>query len=204
MKIRSSNEIYRNPNLNPADGNQNRRQIVMKSAGDTLAAIQSGRINIDGDTLELSDEVKGALQEAFDQAMENNAKVNEMNAAMHNAVWAEQTGDAMKAEMEDRMKAMEIARLIGRGGKVPPQDEAFLIKSNPDMYKMAKMQALMAEEHKKHDSVLEEREKKEYDWDKGQDDTRHRVALDVVVGDAGIEIAGISEVAVGSADLEAG
>lgn len=204
MKIRSASEIYSNPNIDPSVNKENRRQVVMKSAGDTLTAIQTGRINIDGDTLELSDEVKGALQEAFDQAMEKNAKVNEMNAAMHNAVWAEQTGDAMKAEMEDRMKAMEIARLIGRGGKVPPQDEAFLIKSNPDMYKMAKMQALMAEEHKKHDSVLEEREKKEYDWDKGQDDTRHRVALDVVVGDGGIEIAGISEVAVGSADLELG
>ena len=204
MKVRSANEIYRNPGIDPAVNHPNRRQIVMKNTGETLAAIQSGRINIDGDTLELSDEVKGALQEAFDQAMKKNEQINEMNAAMHDAVWAEQTGDAMKADMEDRMKAMEIARLIGRGGKVPPQDEAFLLKSNPDMYKLAKLQALMAEEEKKHDSVLEEREKKEYDWDKGQDDTRHRVALDVIVGDAGVEIAGVSEVAVGSGDLELG
>ena len=33
MKIRSANEIYRNPGIDPAVNHPNRRQIVMKNTG---------------------------------------------------------------------------------------------------------------------------------------------------------------------------
>ena len=102
----------------------------------------------------------------------------------------------MKAALEDTSKAMEIANRIAKGGKVPPGDEAFLAEKNPDLYKLAKMQAMTAKMHKEYDTVLEEKEKKEYDWDSGQDNTMHRVAVDISTGDGGIEITGISEVTV--------
>ena len=64
--------------------------------------------------------------------MEENAKINEMNAAAHNMVVAEQQGDVMKSVMEDQAKAIEIANIIAKGGQVPPGDEAFLLENNPD------------------------------------------------------------------------
>lgn len=194
MVIKSVNETLYGVNTN-ISGSKNVKRVVVES-GDTLNAIQSGSINIDGDTFELSDEVRKAIKEAFDKSMEENDKINEMNAAAHNMVVAEQQGDVMKSVMEDQAKAIEIANIIAKGGQVPPGDEAFLLENNPDMYKLAKLSAMQAKEHEKYETVLEEKKPKEYDYEKGQDNTLHRVAIDISTGDSGTEITGVSEVSV--------
>ena len=174
---------------------QTAKRVVLEP-GEAAKAIKNGNINIDGDTFELSDEIKSAMQEAFDKAMEEQAKIVEMNAATHNMVVAEQQGDAMKETMENQAKAIEIAGRIAKGGRVPPEDEAFLLENNPDMYKLAKLAAMHAKEHEKYKTALEEKEPKEYDYEKGQDNTMHRVAVDISTGDSGTEITGVSEVSV--------
>ena len=194
MVIKSVNEILYGVKTD-IPGSKNAKRVVVES-GITLDAIQSGSINIDGDTFELSDEVRKAIKEAFDKSMEENAKINEMNAAAHNMVVAEQQGDVMKSVMEDQAKAIEIANIIAKGGQVPPGDEAFLLENNPDMYKLAKLSAMQAKEHEKYETVLEEKEQKEYDYEKGHDNTMHRVAVDISTGDSGAEITGVSEVSV--------
>ena len=69
-------------------------------------------------------------------------------------------------------------------------------QNNPDMYKLAKLAAMHAKEHEKYKTALEEKEPKEYDYEKGQDNTMHRVAVDISTGDSGAEITGVSEVSV--------
>ena len=194
MVIKSINETLYGVNTD-ISSSKNVKRVVVES-GDTLNAIQSGSINIDGDTFELSDEVRKAIKEAFDKSMEENAKINEMNAAAHNMVVAEQQGDVMKSVMEDQAKAIEIANIIAKGGQVPPGDEAFLLENNPDMYKLAKLSAMQAKEHEKYETVLEEKEQKEYDYEKGHDNTMHRVAVDISTGESVTEITGVSEVSV--------
>lgn len=194
MVIKSINETLYGVNTD-ISSSKNVKRVVVES-GDTLNAIQSGSINIDGDTFELSDEVRKAIKEAFDKSMEENAKINEMNAAAHNMVVAEQQGNVMKSVMEDQAKAIEIANIIAKGGQVPPGDEAFLLENNPDMYKLAKLSAMQAKEHEKYETVLEEKEQKEYDYEKGHDNTMHRVAVDISTGESGAEITGVSEVSV--------
>ena len=194
MVIKSINETLYGVNTD-ISGSKNVKRVVVES-GITLDAIQSGSINIDGDTFELSDEVRKAMKEAFDKSMEENARINEMNAAAHNMVVAEQQGDAMKETMENQAKAIEIAGRIAKGGQVPPGDEAFLLENNPDMYKLAKLSAMQAKEHEKYETVLEEKEQKEYDYEKGHDNTMHRVAVDISTGESGAEITGVSEVSV--------
>ena len=202
IKIQSSTDIYRNPNIDAGNADMQHKRILVTNMGEALSAIQKGRINVDGDTLELSDEAKTAMQEAFDKAMAENAKINEMNAAMHNSVWAEQTADAEKKMMEDEAKALKIAMRIGKGDIVPQKDESFLMTTKPDLYKMAKMQALTAKEHKKQKTLMDDdEEQKEYDWDRGHDDTLHRVAVDIAIGNDGMSVEGVSEVAVSSNDI---
>ena len=202
IKIQSSTDIYRNPNTDAGNADMQHKRILVTNMGEALSAIQKGRINVDGDTLELSDEAKTAMQEAFDKAMAENAKINEMNAAMHNSVWAEQTADAEKKMMEDEAKALKIAMRIGKGDIVPQKDESFLMTTKPDLYKMAKMQALTAKEHKKQKTLMDDdEEQKEYDWDRGHDDTLHRVAVDIAIGNDGMSVEGVSEVAVSSNDI---
>ena len=202
IKIQSSTDIYRNPNIDAGNADMQHKRILVTNMGEALSAIQKGRINVDGDTLELSDEAKTAMQEAFDKAMAENAKINEMNAAMHNSVWAEQTADAEKKMMEDEAKALKIAMRIGKGDIVPQKDESFLMTTKPDLYKMAKMQALTAKEHIKQKTLMDDdEEQKEYDWDRGHDDTLHRVAVDIAIGNDGMSVEGVSEVAVSSNDI---
>ena len=131
IKIQSSTEIYRNPSFDSGNADVQHKRVLITSMGDALTAIQKGRINVDGDTLELSDEAKSAMQEAFDKAMEENAKINELNAAMHTRVWAEQTADAEKKLLEDEAKALKIAMRIGKGDIVPQKDESFLMTTKP-------------------------------------------------------------------------
>ncbi len=202
IKIKSSTEMYRNFDIDANKAGIEHKRILMTGMGDVLNAIQKGKISIDGDTFEISEEARTAMQEAFDKAMADQAKVNEMNAALHDSVWAEQTGDAEKKMMDDEAKVLEIARRIGKGGIVPAKDEAFLIEKSPDLYKMAKLQALMAKEYERHKSLLEENdEPKEYDWEKGQDDTLHRVEVDVAIDGENMCVEGISEVAVSRGDI---
>ena len=56
--------------------------------------------------------------------------------------------------------------------------------------------AMHAKEHEKYKTALEEKEQKEYDYEKGQDNTMHRVAVDVSTGESEAEITGVSEVSV--------
>ena len=113
MVIKSVNETLYGVKSD-ISGSKNVKRVVVES-GITLNAIQSGSINIDGDTFELSDEVREAMKEAFDKSMEENARIAEMNAAAHNMVVAEQQGDAMKSVMDDQAKAIEIAGRIAKG-----------------------------------------------------------------------------------------
>jgi hypothetical protein len=61
---------------------------------------------------------------------------------------------------------------------------------------LAKLSAMQAKEHEKYETVLEEKEQKEYDYEKGHDNTMHRVAVDISTGKSGAEITGVSEVSV--------
>ena len=199
ISIKSSTDIYRIQT--PVSGEKVKKTYIL-GAGDSHEAGYKGRVSIDGDTLELSDEVTKAIREAHEKMMEQNAAINELNAAAHNMVVAEQQGDAIKEEMEGRSKALEIAGRIAKGGQVPPKDEAYLLEKDPDLYKLVQLQSMMAKEHKKHKTVLEEdKEPKEYDYEAGQDGTVHRVAVDVEIGSDGAEITGVSEVAVDHNDL---
>ena len=70
----------------------------------------------------------------------------------------------MDYEFKNRAAAIEIARRIAKGGKVPASDEQKLLEMDPDMYQMAKQQALMARHHKKYkDSLFDKIEKPEND-----------------------------------------
>ncbi|MDR0305123.1 MAG: hypothetical protein LBH98_10225 [Chitinispirillales bacterium] len=74
-------------------------------------------------------------------------------------------------EKDDYSKALMIASRIRRGGKVPPEDEKFLMQFDLQMYLFAKMSASAAENaEKKYDSVLNgDKTDKE---NSGNDDTK--------------------------------
>ena len=193
MRISPVNTFYTNESVSTPT-----KKVVLTEHKEVMNAINNGTLNVDGVTLELSDEVRNAIKEANEQRCKDNEKVLMMNTAIHNANVSKQQGDALKEAMITEAKAMEIARRIAKGGKVPPQDEKLLMEYNSDLYQMSKQAAILAEEHEEYDSLVEEESKKdnkEYDADKGKIKTNYQVQVEVSLGETAA-VEGVSEVAV--------
>lgn len=197
MKIGNQTHFYKNENIDAyVQQNQMRKSVQLKDYSQVLTAVQKGTLTVDGVTLELSDEVRTAIKAADEQRFKDSEKLIEFNTAVHNMHVSEQQGDALKGQMEMQARALEIARRISKGGKVPPQDEKLLMEYSDELYKMAKQAAMMAKEHEEYETLLkEEEEPKEYDVKEGQIDAKFEVQVDVVLGDTPV-VEGVSEVTV--------
>ena len=114
-------------------------------------------------TLELS-------LDATNKAFEENQKVLdnlvETSVAIQNMETAKQQGDIMAEEAKNLGKIMTVFRRLAHGDIVPQSDEKKLMEYDSKMYTAAKnMQAMaqrMKDEIKKHKSLWEDEEKKEY------------------------------------------
>ncbi len=197
MKIGNQTHFYKNENIDlHMQQNNMRKSVQLKDYSQVLTAVHKGTLTVDGVTLELSDEVRNAIKAADEQRFKDAEKLNEYNAAVHNMHVAEQQGDALKGQMEMQARALEIARRISKGGKVPIQDEQLLMEYSDELYKMAKQAAMMAKEHEEYESLIEEEEEpKEYDVKEGQIDAKYEVQVDVVMGETPV-VEGVSEVTV--------
>lgn len=167
MKISSASVYIREKNDRVVQSNSDNTTKI-KLSGDGfkqyVSAIQDGVIEHEGVKLSISDEAKAALLEMREKYQKQQEALNALAAEENNAKWAKQTADAMDYEFKNQAAAIEIARRIAKGGKVPASDEQKLLEMNPDMYQMAKQQALMAHHHKKHkDSLFDKIEKPEND-----------------------------------------
>lgn len=153
---------------------QEQKNRIATNGGTNVTSV-SGVTNVTGVTLELSDEYLqkyAELQEQIDTLtaqIEKNEKglddVISMEVGIANMEVAKQQGDVMEEAAQDMAKCLEIARRIGRGDKVPAQDEKKLMDFNMEIYQIAKNMAVMNrnKKHKEWESLWEdEEEKQEY------------------------------------------
>lgn len=112
------------------------------------------------DRVALSREALAYMEEQHRKNMERIREESEKWAAAPE-------GDGEDAELEmfsESMKAMkrcqEIAARIMRGDKVPPQDEAYLMKNDPTGYKLALAMRRPKGHPKEWESVLDDEEKR--------------------------------------------
>lgn len=200
MKVSVSNIFYSNGNSvlhSAGDSNSVKKSVLLTDYNDVRTAVDKGILTVDGVTLELSENVRNAIEAAKERQAKDNETVNALNMFIHDANVAKQQGDAMEEALDDQAKAMEIARRISKGGHVPMQDERALMEYSPELYQMAKQAAMLAKEHKKYDTLIKEdsEETKQYDADAGKMDTSYQVQVDVSLGDTPT-VESVSEVAV--------
>ena len=131
---------------------------VELSLADIAKAEKRGYIEVSGRRFDVGKEMAAELRDIYAQQQADKSAILAQQAAEQSARSAEQQAGAMKHDAKSMAQAIEIARRIAAGGQVPPQDEEFLMNYSQEMYLSAKMMALMAEEHEKHDTVLEEDE----------------------------------------------
>ncbi len=198
MNINANNVFYSNGSRwSDSSVNTVKKSIYLTNQKDISDAINKGTLTVDGVTLELSEEVREAIEKANEQKKKDNEKVGLMNTLIHNANVAREQSEATEKVMDDQSRALEIARRIAKGGIVPPQDEKMLMEYSSDLYQMAKQAAILAKEHEKHKSLVEEDtdETKASDPDEGKIDTNYQVKVDVSLGETPVALE-VSEVAV--------
>ncbi|MBQ9647622.1 MAG: hypothetical protein IJV43_04575 [Oscillospiraceae bacterium] len=165
---------------------------------DVLKAENEGYIEVNGNRFSVTADMASQMRKAYDEMIARNEAKMALRAAEAERRNAKAEADAMKEEAKAMKQAMEIARRISKGGRVPPQDEKFLMEYSQEMYMAAKMMAILAKEHKKEDSVLEDEEEAGETGEVNEDgDTRATV-------EASLSDGAVEGVSVGEAPVEAG
>ena len=140
---------------------------VFTNSAQISRAIKKGSVEVNGVTVELSEEAIQALEKAQKEADEKRDNLMQQQVAEQNAAVAKQQAEAYEDYYMSQAKLMEIARRIARGDIVPFTDEKKLMEYSNDLYQVAKQAAALSreKERKKHDSLFEEEEEQDHSSD---------------------------------------
>ena len=160
----SATNFYKQPTTNSEAQNAVKRSFVFTNASDMGKALATGQVKVDGVSIDLSEEALQALREAREKFYADRDAETERYVAEFNSYVAKQQSEAGQDMAEDMAKALTTARRIANGDIVPMTDEKKLLEYDEELYRMAKMSAMLhqMEEHRKHKSLYEDEEEREY------------------------------------------
>lgn len=160
----NATNFYKQPTTNPEHQNSVKKSFVFTNATDMGKALATGQVKVDGVSIDLSEEALEALREAREKFYADRDAETERYVAEFNSYVAKQQSEAGQDMAEDMAKALTTARRIANGDIVPMTDERKLLEYDEELYRMAKMSAMLhqMEEHRKHKSLYEDEEDREY------------------------------------------
>ncbi|MBE6085059.1 MAG: hypothetical protein E7203_06275 [Selenomonas ruminantium] len=138
-------------------GDSNKFVISFGNAAMVSRAVKQGYIEVEGQRIDLSDEVKKQLLATSKQIQDKKKGVSLHNFLLHEAANARQSSDAMKEANDKMSRAMQTASRIMHGRKVSPADEKELMEFNKDLYAMAKSAAALEQHRRKRDDKEDEK-----------------------------------------------
>ncbi len=192
----NATNFYKQPTTNPEPQNTVKRSFTFTNASDMGKALATGQVKVDGVSIDLSEEALQALREAREKFYADRDAETERYVAEFNSYVAKQQSEAGQDMAEDMAKALTTARRIANGDIVPMTDEKKLLEYNEELYRMAKMSAMLhqMEEHRKHKSLYEDEEDREYTDPEAETTPmqKYGVEVEVSLGDVPI-VESISE-----------
>ena len=132
-------------------GDSQRYQLHFTDTAMISRVVKQGYVELEGQRVALSDEVKKQLLAAGKQMQAVRQQISQHNFLLHETANARQTSDAMKEANDKMSRAMMTASRIMHGRKVSPADEKELMEFNKDLYAMAKNAAFLERYRHKHD-----------------------------------------------------
>ena len=132
-------------------GDSQRYQLHFTDTAMIGRVVKQGYVELEGQRVALSDEVKKQLLAAGKQMQAVRQKISQHNFLLHETANARQSSDAMKEANDKMSRAMMTASRIMHGRKVSPADEKELMEFNKDLYAMAKNAASLERYRHKHD-----------------------------------------------------
>lgn len=168
MKVGDAQKLYRAQRATIIDRRRKlvkKKEELEKKIKTTFDSEKREVYTNEAATLELS---IGALNEKFDENQEVLDRLTQQYASVFNAEASRQQKDAMEDAAVEMGKIMEVARRIGKGARVPANDEKKVMDYSMELYMAAKNLAMINKMNKKkkeeYDSLWgDEEEKKEYD-----------------------------------------
>lgn len=141
-----------------------KRSLVFTDAAQINQAISTGKVEVDGVSVELSEEVMQVLKDAREKWSRERAAEAQRYMMEYSSYAAKRQSEMSEDINADMAKALETARRIARGDIVPAKDERKLMEYDHDLYQMAKNAAMLhwMEKHKKHKSLYKDDEDREY------------------------------------------
>lgn len=160
----NATNFYKQPTTNSEPQNAVKKSFTFTNATDMGKALATGQVKVDGVSIDLSEEALEALREAREKFYADRDAETERYVAEFNSYVAKQQSEAGQDMAEDMAKALTTARRIANGDIVPMADERKLLEYDEELYRMAKMSAMLhqMEEHRKHKSLYEDEEDREY------------------------------------------
>ena len=179
-----------------------KRKFVFTNISDIGKMLSAGKMEVDGVSIELSEEAKQALEDAKEKLFNDREAESERYAAEFNSYVAKQQGEAYEDMAEDMAKAMETARRIARGDIVPAKDEQKLMEYNEDLYKMAKNAAMLheMEKRRKQKSLYKDEEEREYTDPEEETEPMKKFGVEVEISAGEGEIPAVENVTEGQLD----
>ncbi|MBQ1415779.1 MAG: hypothetical protein IIY91_00430 [Selenomonas sp.] len=132
-------------------GDSQRYQLHFTDTAMISRVVKQGYVELEGQRVALSDEVKKQLLAAGKQMQAVRQQISQHNFLLHETANARQSSDAMKEANDKMSRAMMTASRIMHGRKVSPADEKELMEFNKDLYAMAKNAASLERYRHKHD-----------------------------------------------------
>lgn len=175
--------FYKAQNVKPEAQDVGRRKVVFTNAADMGKALATKQINVDGVSINLSDEALQALYDAREKFYADREAERERYVAEFNSYVAKQQSEAAEDMSEDMAKALTTARRIANGDIVPAIDEQKLLEFNEELYQVAKAAAMLhqMEEHRKDKSLYGDEEEREYTDPEAETTPEQKYAVEVEI-----------------------
>lgn len=137
-------------------GDSNKYRLEFESTAMISRAVKQGFVEVEGQRVLLSDEVKKQLLAAGKEIEGVQKRISTHNFLLHEAASARQNQDAMKKASDQMSRVMLTASRIMHGRKVSPADEKELMEFNKDLYAMAKSAAALEQHRRRRDEEAED------------------------------------------------
>ncbi len=158
--------------------NKNKISICFGDSAILSRTVKRGYVEIDGKRITLSDEIKKKLTETDKIAHKARESAFAYYNLRHNMTVSEQQSQALKNQMDKDIQAFNISAKMSKGSVVSPKEESVLLKSDPQMYLMAKIAQQMAKNHKKEYDDVKTEEKIQND-NTPKEFTSYKVSFEV-------------------------
>ncbi len=152
MELRTTREMRRNQRLDKAMAKQEK---TLTASGQPQQARCQG-----GDKLTLSQQALSYLEEQSRLAWEREQRRDRASDSLSALDTAKSQLDSMAEKLKVMRKCQKIAASVMRGDRVPPEDLAYLMKNDPEGYKLAMAMRRENPDPEDCESVLDEEDRR--------------------------------------------